>query len=256
MVSILSVWLRPTQSKVVETIKAENHVYVRGEDKYRGPCPGLNALANHGFLPRDGQAISIDRLKAVLAYLRMSGTLSNVLVSAVVQVINSKPNRSTFDLQDLSIHGLLEHDASLTRLDVRDGDNVHFQPELFELMLADATHGHDHKSQANEDDSYTIRDIARTRARRTLEHQKSNAPAVPLMSKLASILEAAAVPVCLGGGGINVSLTEMKTLFTEEKLPDWIVNPSAAKEKTRKLTAVGLLGMMWVAFQIWVGGWL
>lgn len=190
----------------------------------------------------------------MLAYLRMSGTLSNVLVSAVVQVINSKPNRSTFDLQDLSIHGLLEHDASLTRLDLRDGDNVQFQPELFELMLADAAHGHVDKSQANEDDSYTIQDIARTRARRTREHRESNAPPVPLMSKLASFLEAAAVPVCLGGGKINISLTEMKTLFTEEKLPDWIVNPSAAKEKTRKLTKVGLLGMAWIAFQIWVRG--
>jgi hypothetical protein len=74
------------------------------------------------------------------------------------------------------------------------------------------------------------------------------------MSKLASFLEAAAVPVCLGGGKTNISLTEMKTLFTEEKLPDWIVNPSAAKEKTRKLTKVGLLGMVWIAFQIWVRG--
>ena len=24
-------------------------------DDLRGPCPGLNALANHGFLPRDGR---------------------------------------------------------------------------------------------------------------------------------------------------------------------------------------------------------
>ena len=186
----------------------------------------------------------------------MSGTLSNVLVSAVVQVINSKPNRSTFDLQDLGIHGLLEHDASLTRLDLRDGDNVHFQPELFELMLADAAHGHVDKSQANEDDSYTIQDIARARARRTREHLESNAPPVPLMLKFSSFLEAAAVPVCLGGGKTNTSLTEMKTLFTDEKLPVWIVDPSTEKEKTRKLTGVGLLGMMWIAFQIWVGGWL
>ena len=206
--------------------------------------------------PRNGQDISIDRLKAVPAYLRMSGTLFNVLVIAAVQVINSKSNRSTFDLQDLGIHGLLEHDASLTRLDLRDGDNVRFQPELFELLLADAAHGHVHKSQAKDYDCYAIEDRARTRARRTREHRESNAPPVPLMLKVASFLEAAAVPACLSGGKTNISLTEMKTLFTDEKLPDWIVDPSTAKEKTRKLTEVGLLGMMWIAFQIWVAGWL
>jgi hypothetical protein len=29
------------------------HAPVRGD--LRSPCPGLNSLANHGFLPRDGR---------------------------------------------------------------------------------------------------------------------------------------------------------------------------------------------------------
>lgn len=29
-------------------------VHVRGAIYRRGPCPGLNALANHGYLPRNG----------------------------------------------------------------------------------------------------------------------------------------------------------------------------------------------------------
>lgn len=28
----------------------ENHTYIRGESENRGPCPGLNALANQGYL--------------------------------------------------------------------------------------------------------------------------------------------------------------------------------------------------------------
>jgi hypothetical protein len=28
-----------------------------GPGDIRGPCPGLNTLANHGFLPRNGQNI-------------------------------------------------------------------------------------------------------------------------------------------------------------------------------------------------------
>lgn len=34
---------------------AHAHAYVRpGPGDIRGPCPGLNTAANHGFLPRDG----------------------------------------------------------------------------------------------------------------------------------------------------------------------------------------------------------
>ncbi|KAF5354419.1 hypothetical protein D9758_010764 [Tetrapyrgos nigripes] len=30
-----------------------------GPNDLRGPCPGLNTLANHGFLPRDGRNINM-----------------------------------------------------------------------------------------------------------------------------------------------------------------------------------------------------
>ena len=36
----------------------------------RGPCPGLNALANHGYLPRDGKNIHVtDIVTAMDNYL-------------------------------------------------------------------------------------------------------------------------------------------------------------------------------------------
>jgi len=39
------------QRKLEETeIRAADHAYVKGHTTHRGPCPGLNALANHGFL--------------------------------------------------------------------------------------------------------------------------------------------------------------------------------------------------------------
>ncbi len=37
-----------------------------GPDDSRSPCPALNALANHGYLPRDGKDISPDVLQSVL----------------------------------------------------------------------------------------------------------------------------------------------------------------------------------------------
>jgi hypothetical protein len=32
----------------------------------RGPCPGLNSLANHGFLPRDGKNIHVTDIVAAM----------------------------------------------------------------------------------------------------------------------------------------------------------------------------------------------
>jgi hypothetical protein len=37
-----------------------------GPNDSRSPCPALNALANHGYLPRSGKDISPDVLQLVL----------------------------------------------------------------------------------------------------------------------------------------------------------------------------------------------
>ena len=33
----------------------------------RSPCPGLNALANHGYLPRSGKSIDLPTLRSAVA---------------------------------------------------------------------------------------------------------------------------------------------------------------------------------------------
>jgi len=33
-----------------DKIRSEDHSYIRGDITARGPCPGLNALANQGYL--------------------------------------------------------------------------------------------------------------------------------------------------------------------------------------------------------------
>ena len=49
-----------------EKIRTEDHTYQRLEPDLRAPCPGLNALANQGYLPRDGKNITHPRLEAAL----------------------------------------------------------------------------------------------------------------------------------------------------------------------------------------------
>lgn len=79
----------------------------------RGPCPGLNTLANHGFLPRDGRAIGEDTLSGALtAALNAESRLANLFFAAAMMT-NPAPNATTFSLGDLTRHNILEHDGSL-----------------------------------------------------------------------------------------------------------------------------------------------
>ncbi|TBU52498.1 Cloroperoxidase [Dichomitus squalens] len=85
----------------------------------RSPCPGLNALANHGILPRDGKNIKFADLPAAIrkAY-NMSHPFSILLPRQAAQLLNRDPASDSFDLSDLSVHNMIEHDASFCRKDI------------------------------------------------------------------------------------------------------------------------------------------
>ncbi|PWY91289.1 Cloroperoxidase [Aspergillus sclerotioniger CBS 115572] len=103
-----------------------------GPDDVRGPCPMLNTLANHGFLPHDGKDITEDRIVAVLNNsLNIAEDLSQFLFKEALTT-NPDPNATTFSLSDLSRHNILEHDASLSRQDFYFGDNHDFNQTVFD----------------------------------------------------------------------------------------------------------------------------
>lgn len=73
----------------------------------------LNSLANHGFLPHDGKDISRDVTIAALSdALNVDPSLGKFLHDKAVTT-NPVLNATTFSLNDLSNHNILEHDASL-----------------------------------------------------------------------------------------------------------------------------------------------
>lgn len=79
----------------------------------RAPCPMLNTLANHGFLPHNGQNITeFDTINALYTALNVNQTLGEFLFKAALTT-NPTPNATTFSLDNLSRHNILEHDASL-----------------------------------------------------------------------------------------------------------------------------------------------
>ncbi|KAJ7716400.1 Cloroperoxidase [Mycena maculata] len=124
----------------------------------RSPFPGLNTLANHGYLPRSGKNISIPMtLQAAMhrvsladeadIYLTPDGF--NVGPDAIIQaakfgLLSGNAFYTTLDLDALALHNLIEHDASTSRNDLAvTGDNLHFNETIF-TTLANANPGVDY----------------------------------------------------------------------------------------------------------------
>ncbi|KAL6819006.1 Cloroperoxidase [Trichoderma camerunense] len=104
-----------------------------GPDDSRGPCPGLNSLANHGFLPHSGKNITIiDLLRGAYLGLGVSPEISIVVGAA--ELIKSY-RLAAFDLHELSNHGFIDHDCSLSRADIGDGNNNDFNETIWSVPL-------------------------------------------------------------------------------------------------------------------------
>ncbi|KAJ6517392.1 Chloroperoxidase, partial [Mycena vitilis] len=126
----------------------------------RSPCPGLNTLANHGYIPRDGRNFTVATL--------MNGTLAAfnldwapILVAAKFGVL-ARGDVNSFDklsLDALSLHNLIEHDASISRNDFGPdgmGDNVHFNETTFST-LANSNPGKDYYEPESSGDVQRLR---------------------------------------------------------------------------------------------------
>lgn len=74
----------------------------------------LNTLANHGYLPRDGKNIDLNRTVTALGIaLNIDEEISEFLYDEAITTNPSYPNATTYSLSDLVRHNILEHDASL-----------------------------------------------------------------------------------------------------------------------------------------------
>ncbi|KAF2170623.1 hypothetical protein M409DRAFT_64293 [Zasmidium cellare ATCC 36951] len=64
----------------IDVSEGSGHEYVApGPDDLRGPCPGLNAMANHGFLPHNGYATISQYIDATTTVVGMGPQLAGFL---------------------------------------------------------------------------------------------------------------------------------------------------------------------------------
>jgi hypothetical protein len=78
--------------------------------------------------PRDGKDLTIPQIEeALMISLHQTKSLAASIARPLNQIL--RPD-GTFDLVDMRRHNVIEHDASMTRLDARQGDNYTFQPAM------------------------------------------------------------------------------------------------------------------------------
>jgi len=131
----------------------------------RSPCPALNALANHGYLPRDGKNISAwDIVRALKDGYNLSTVLACLLSFAGILLLGQFKRIS---LTDFARHNLIEHDASLVHRDDLDGDE--YAPTWVDGRLLDALCAEAGKILP---DRMTLEDAARIRVKREAQCKK------------------------------------------------------------------------------------
>lgn len=93
----------------------------------RSPCPGLNTLANHGFIPHNGKGNTIPILLKGLAEGMNMGADFTVAIGGAGLLASPNPLGGSFDLSDLNQHNFpIEHDASMSRQDAALGNDQPF----------------------------------------------------------------------------------------------------------------------------------
>jgi len=211
----------------------------------RGPCPLVNSLANHGYIPRDGRNVHAGELVTALKKVGLSHALSAVFADPIFLVAEkSQPSRSRWqtiwywicnpwalffsgfgmrrpgqkdakgikclDLDQLDQPGIVEHDISMTRHDHTQGDNHTPQPDLIRDLLESSSDG---------GKTITLEDLAALRRRRIHTQLKANTGLTYGSSQHNGACTELALILHVLGDGQKIPCDYVRALFQEERLP-------------------------------------
>ncbi|KAM0798254.1 putative peroxidase [Usnea florida] len=236
----------------------------------RGPCPVLNTLANHGYISRNGRNIRATEMKSAMQELGISISIRQLLTSAAYLPHQDDPptglwalirhpfayifhtfgtrapgqvdasGSPTLNLDELDRHNAIEHDVSMSRRDMAQGDNHTAQHDLISALLASSL----------DSETLTPSDLSRFRRYRIAQQQADN-PALDFGSiqDLLGLSENAILQRVFGERGSDwaVPVSYMAAIFREERLPieeGWkkrwwwplgLIELTAATQRFRKL---------------------
>jgi len=180
------------------------------EGDSRCACPALNALCNHGILPRDGKNIQFKHLGDVVHEVyNFSSSFSHFAPWYVAKFLQRDYKTGTVNLDDIHVHNYIEHDASICRWDIKQ------QPDqskpAHDLI-------HDFLSSATGDNGETItrQDLSRFLEKRRA-YSKAHNPQYTLSTSQRFFGSSNATGFLAFFGG---KVKDIKIFLNEERLPD------------------------------------
>jgi len=177
----------------------------------------MNTLANHGYINRSGKHITLwAAVKALMEAFNFNFGIA--LIVGLTGIYTSTLvgwNPFWFSLDQLKWHSKvsIERDASLSRLDYKDGDNYSPNPKHIEEMIsyAGAPHG------------LNVQDFSAYRVFREKPYPQSELPG--FIERRVRCVQVALALTSTGRGDVEVigrriNTEWIKSFFAHEKLPD------------------------------------
>ncbi len=204
-----------------------------GPGNHRSPCPALNALANGGYLPRDGVVTVAELVRAMETVLGLAPSAGEPVARLAMSRLG-KPGPGGEDvllLSDLALHGFIEHDASLTRRDARKGDAVEVLVPLVDQLVALSQDGK----------TLTLEDLAVAHQLR-MAQSAADGHEVPSRAAAGATIEAAVLFRVLARGGA-IAIPDLVELFVEERIPaHFTPQPVSLADVSSAAAEIALLG--------------
>jgi len=183
------------------------------EGDSRSACPMLNAMANHGILPHDGKNITFKELNVGIRHtFNFASSFCFFVPKFAADFLNRSYWNDRFDLAELSLHGAIEHDASLTRQDAAlVPDQGKPDLKLVHDLLKEAT-----GTMPDGSPRLTIPDLSRALSKRRVDAKKTNKDYTEDFFHNAFGSSNSSTMLTLFGG----SISDLTPMLTEERFAE------------------------------------
>ncbi|DBA02701.1 TPA: hypothetical protein N0F65_010526 [Lagenidium giganteum] len=189
----------------------------------RSPCPAINTLANHGYIPRNGQNVTRDMLRDAIV------EVFNFEKSVVQKLVDKVPETMFIDY--LSTHGFIEHDVSLVHADFSAGKD----PSSVDEQLAKDLLG-----RANANGKLGVKEIAQARRAREAACHKPECNFGSARENLLAYGETAFLLQGLGAkhdDGIDVE--HARSFLVDERIPSDFVKAATPVTELNMIVSAG-----------------
>ncbi|KAH7303980.1 Chloroperoxidase [Stachybotrys elegans] len=182
----------------------EKHVNGSGDGFYRrSSCPGINALANRGYINRSGRNISYEEIGQAAREVWNFGDDNILIVLGPASLVHPGPRINLDNFADDAVQFRINCPAAPTRNDRGVGDNVNLNETLLEQLL----------SASKDGVTLTVEDAAEHHHRRHNDSKATNPNfRFGYQGAMCSLAQYANMFGMLGRMGVN----GMTTLYVED----------------------------------------